>query len=226
MPRTAIERLGLALILAIPLAIVTLFWRFEVAPGSTTSMTERLPGAAQLASGAAQPAGGSSGHDVSSDPELQQMAARLAQRLEREPGDAEGWRTLARTYYVMQRFPQAVAAYERLDALGAPDADVLADWADAAAMAQGRRLEGHPMQLVRRALDADPTQWKALSMAATDALERGDASAAIERWERALGAVPEGSERASAIRASLAQARQSLALSAGTETGGSRNDIR
>ena len=226
MPRTAIERLGLALILAIPLAIVTLFWRVEVAPGSTASMTERLPGAAQVARGATRPPGGSSGHDVSSDPEMQQTAARLAQRLEREPGDAEGWRTLARTYYVMQRFPEAVAAYERLDALGAPDADVLADWADAAAMAQDRRLEGRPMQLVRRALDADPMQWKALSMAATDALERGDVSAAIERWERALDAVPDGSERASMIRASLAQARQSLASSASNETGGGRNDIR
>jgi hypothetical protein len=38
-PGTAIERLGFALILAIPLAIVALFWRVEVAPRSTTSMT-------------------------------------------------------------------------------------------------------------------------------------------------------------------------------------------
>jgi len=197
-------------------------------------VTERLPGAAQLSGGAAQPSGGAgqqlSGggveHDATNDPEMQQMAARLAQRLEREPGDAEGWRTLARTYYVMQRFPEAVAAYERLDALGAPDADVLADWADAAAMAQGRRLEGHPMQLVRRALDANPTQWKALSMAATDALERGDLGAAIEGWELALSVVPEGSERAGSIRASLAQARESLAASANNETNGNRNSIR
>jgi len=225
-PRTAIERLGFALILAIPLAIVTLFWRLEVAPRSTTSMTERLPGAAQLSDGTAQLSGGGAQHDAASDPEMQQMAARLAQRLEREPGNAEGWRTLARTYYVMQRFPEAVAAYERLDALGAPDADVLADWADAAAMAQGRRLEGHPMQLVRRALAANPTQWKALSMAATDALERGDANAAIEGWERALAAVPEGSDRAASIRSSLAQARQSLTASANNETVGNRNAIR
>jgi cytochrome c-type biogenesis protein CcmH/NrfG len=75
-------------------------------------------------------------------------------------------------------------------------------------------------------LAANPTQWKALSMAATDALERGDVNAAIEGWERALAAVPEGSDRAASIRSSLEQARQSLTASANNETGGNRNAIR
>lgn len=203
MPRTAIERLGLALILAIPLAIVALYWRLEVAPpgASSMTMTARLPGAAQLSRDARQ-------HDTAGDPGIERMAARLAERLEREPGDAQGWRTLARTYYVMNRFPQAVAAYEKLDALGPLEADVLADYADAAAMAQERRLAGRPMRLVQRALAQDPLQWKALSMAATDALERGDPGAAIEYWKLALGAVPAESEMAASIRGSLAQARQ------------------
>ncbi len=208
MPRTALERLGLALIVAIPLAIVALYWRLEVAPLSRPSMTAQLPGAAQLSGGTQ--------HDPATDPEIEQLAGRLAERLEREPGNAEGWRTLARTYYVMKRFPQAVSAYEKLDALGPLDADVLADYADAAAMAQGRRLEGRPMQLVRRALGQNPTQWKALSMAATDALQRGDSKAAIDQWERALGAVAADSEMAASIRASLEQARQALASNEAT----------
>jgi len=195
-----IERFGLVLILAIPLAIVALYWRLEVAPPATPSMTARLPGAAQLSGGAQ--------HEPATDPGIGQLAARLAERLEREPGDADGWRTLARTYYVMKRFPEAVTAYEKLDALGPLDADVLADYADATAMAQGRRLEGRPMRLVRRALGQNPTQWKALSMAATDALERGDSDAAIENWERALDAVAPDSEMAASIRGTLAQVRQ------------------
>lgn len=206
MPRTAFERLGLALILAIPLVIVALYWRLEVAPLQRSTATP-LPGAAQVAPSARQQA--------DADAEIEQLATRLAARLEREPGDAEGWRTLARTYYVMMRFPEAVAAYEKLDALGPLDADVLADYADAAAMAQGRRLEGRPMQLVHRALAQNATHWKALSMTATDAFRSGNLPAAIDAWELALGAVPADSELAESIRGSLAQARQSLATSRG-----------
>ncbi|HEY0877361.1 MAG TPA: hypothetical protein VGE10_02820 [Zeimonas sp.] len=202
MPRTAIERLGVALILAIPLTIVALYWWLFVAPLQTPSRTARMPGAAQLSAQARRPS------EAAVD--IERLADRLAQRLEREPGDANGWRTLARTYYVMMRFPEAVAAYEKLEALGSLDADVLADYADAVAMAQGRRLEGRPMQLVRRALDANPGQWKALSIAATDAFQRGDVRAAIDAWQRALGALPADSGMADSIRSSLAQARKSL----------------
>lgn len=150
------------------------------------------------------------------DAGIEQMAQRLAARLEREPGDANGWRTLARTYYVMERFAQAVAAYEKLAALAPLDADVLADYADAAAMAQGRTLAGKPMGLVRRALEQNPSQWKALSMAATDAYQRNDVRAAIGYWERALAAVPPDSPMAESIRGSLAQARQAIGVAAPT----------
>lgn len=206
MSRTLIERLGFALILLIPLGIVALFWRLEVAP-QQSSMAARPPGAVQVAPHA--------GEQADANAQLEQLTARLAERLEREPGDAEGWGTLARTYYVMRRFPEAVAAYEKLDRLGPLDADVLADYADAAAMAQGRRLEGRPMQLVQRSLAQDPMQWKALSMVATDALERGDLATAIDNWERALGAVAADSEIAESIRGSLAQAREAMASSNG-----------
>lgn len=202
MPRTALERLGVALILAIPLAIVALYWWLFVAPLQAPSRTAQLPVAAQLSPEARRPS--EAGMDI------EQLADRLARRLERAPGDANGWRTLARTYYAMMRFPEAVAAYEKLETLGSLDADVLADYADALAMAQGRRLEGRPMQLVRRALAADPRQWKALSIAATDAFQRGDIRAAIDAWQLALGTVPADSGMAESIRRSLAQARKSL----------------
>lgn len=209
MPRTAIERLGLALILAIPLVIVALYGRWFVAPLQAPSMAARTPGDARPA-----PARRTTGADA----DVEQLAARLAQRLEREPDDADGWRMLARTYYVMMRFPEAVAAYEKLEALGPLDADVLADYADAVAMAQGRRLEGRPMRLAQRALAADPVQWKALSIVATDAFQRGDVRAAVDAWELALGAVAADSAMAESIRRSLAQARKSQAATEADRT--------
>lgn len=139
--------------------------------------------------------------------DIDERIARMVERLEAQPNDPKGWNTLAHTYYALQRFPEAVKAYERLVAIEKPDAGTLADFADALAMAQGRRLEGKPMELVRQALELDPTHWKARSMAATDAFARKDYATAISHWERALAAVPPGSDLARTLEANIAEAR-------------------
>jgi cytochrome c-type biogenesis protein CcmH/NrfG len=206
------------LIFAIPVVVVglVLYFGFWTSPpvqrSDQTSAQKPSPRPAQMqGQQPAQVPGGSDQAHIG-DAEVEQMAARLAARLEREPNDAKGWSTLARTYYVMKRFSQAVAAYERLAALAPMDANVLADYADALAMAQGQRLEGKPMELVRKALERDPGQWKALSMAATDAFQRGDFTVAIGYWEQALAALPPDSEISRGIRGSLEQARQARSV--------------
>jgi cytochrome c-type biogenesis protein CcmH len=103
-------------------------------------------------------------HDISPQ-KVAEMAEKLAARLEKDPGNAQGWIVLAHTYYAMQRFGDAVKAYERATALVPDNADLLADYADALAATQ-QSLQGKPMELVARALKLDPTQWKALALAA------------------------------------------------------------
>lgn len=211
--RSPASRLLVALILVAPALVIAAYWALAIAP-SKHSLPPALP---QHATPAIQPGPRSAQSPASPDGtpaagvpgDAEAMAMRLAARLEREPQDANGWRTLARTWYVMARFPEAVAAYEKLAALGPLDADVLADYADATAMAQGSELTGAPMELVHRALALNPAQWKALSIAATDAFRRNDTPAAIAYWERALAAVPADSPMAGSIRASLAEARRS-----------------
>jgi len=149
----------------------------------------------------------SAGGDASLPPDIEQMVDRLAKRLEAQPDDAKGWRTLAHSYYVLKRFSDAVKAYESLLKIAPPDAALLADYADAMAMAQGRRLDGKPMELVRQALEIDPANWKAQSMAATEAFGRKDYDAAISHWQRALASAPPGSELAQSLEANIAEAR-------------------
>jgi cytochrome c-type biogenesis protein CcmH len=150
-----------------------------------------------------------------SDDQVAAMADSLRQRLEKEPGNAEGWIVLARTYYTMQKFPEAAAAYEKLTHLIPNDADLLADYADALAMSQGRTIAGAPLELVRKALAIDPSQWKALAMAGTEAFERKDYAAAIDYWERLQKAVPPDSQIARQIQGSIDEARQLAGLPAG-----------
>jgi cytochrome c-type biogenesis protein CcmH len=131
----------------------------------------------------------------------------LADRLEKAPDDAEGWRVLGRSYSVIGHYPEAARAYERAAALIPGDAELLADYADALAMAQGRSMAGKPLELVTRALRIDPDQWKALALAGTAALERKDYAEAIAHWERLRKVLPPGSGMEQSVEASIAEAR-------------------
>ena len=146
-------------------------------------------------------------HDVSPE-QIAKMIKELEARLEKDPGNAEGWSILARTYYQINRFPEATRAYEHAAALNPNDAQLLADYADALAAAQGGTLQGKPLELVTRALAADPTQWKALALAGTEAFDRKDYAQAVVYWERMKASVPPGSQIAQSVDASIAEARE------------------
>jgi len=142
------------------------------------------------------------------------MVTRLAERMRTTPEDTDGWIMLGRSYAAIGRFADAAAAYERVAEQRPDDARLLADSADVAAMAQGRRFEGKPEALIRRALAADPNNIKALSLAGTVEYDRGNFAAAIAHWRRILPLVPPGSEAERTVRASIAEAETRGGLTA------------
>jgi cytochrome c-type biogenesis protein CcmH len=139
--------------------------------------------------------------------EIETMLTRLKQRLEKQPQNADGWAMLARSYYILQRYPEAALAYERLLALVPEEPSVLVDYADALAMIDGRKISGRPLELVQQALKIDPKQAKALAMAGTEAFDRKDFRAAVDYWERLRALVPADSEVGQNIAGSIAEAR-------------------
>lgn len=146
------------------------------------------------------------GHAMAPE-QIEKMLGSLKERLAREPDNANGWATLARTYYSMGRFGEAADAYGKLVKLVPDNADILADYADSLAMARGRQLAGEPMALIAKALKLDPTQWKALAMAGTEAFERRDFQAAVDYWERLQTTLPPDAPIAQQIARSIADAR-------------------
>jgi cytochrome c-type biogenesis protein CcmH len=145
-------------------------------------------------------------HDVSGQ-QMNEMIAKLAARLEKEPDNATGWVMLARSYYAMGRMTEASRAFERAIALVPDDAELLADYADAAAATENT-LDGKAKGLIERALEADPKQWKALALAGTAAFNRKDYATAVSYWERTKQSVPPTSSLAQSIDSSIAQARE------------------
>jgi cytochrome c-type biogenesis protein CcmH len=142
--------------------------------------------------------------------QIDAMVARLAQRLESNPDDGEGWVVLARSYNALGRYGEAAAAYAKAEVKFPQDAQLLADYADSLAMTQGQTLQGKPEALVRRALQVDGNNLKALALAGTVEFEKSDFAKAIEYWKRMLPLLPADSEMGNSVRASIeeAQAKQ------------------
>lgn len=151
--------------------------------------------------------GGQNAHAVSPQ-QIQAMVAKLAERLQDNPNDGEGWLMMARSYNALGRYPEAAAAYGRAFSLLPPDAQHLADYADTLAMAQGRRLAGEPENIIARALAADPRNVKALALSGSAAFERQDYARAGAEWRKVLEVVPADSPIAGRIANSIADADQ------------------
>lgn len=156
---------------------------------------------AALSPGAATASNAIGPHEV--DAAIAQLSARLANN----PGDGPGWVMLARSQAMLGRFVEASSAYAKSVAISPDDAQLLVDYADALAMANGRRLQGEPERLVERALRIDPTNLKALALAGTIAFEKNDFKAAVKHWEGLLGAAPADSEFARTVAASIEEAK-------------------
>jgi cytochrome c-type biogenesis protein CcmH len=151
-------------------------------------------------------ADGAKSHPIS-DEQISAMAERLAARLKENPEDAAGWSMLARSYAMMGRHAESLAAYKRAAALIPQDAQLLADYADSLAMTNNRSLDGEPSQLIERALKIDPGNLKALLLAGTAAFNRRDYTAAIKHWEKIVQAGPADNEIVQRAQGGIAEAR-------------------
>jgi cytochrome c-type biogenesis protein CcmH len=175
---------------AVPLVAIGLYF----AVGNPDSLVpERVAGAGEP-------------HGVTQQ-QVEAMVEQLAARMRANPSDPEGWRILARSYAVLGRFKESVEAYANAAARIPNDAQLLADYADALGMAQGRTLEGEPEKLIARALAIDPANTKALALAGTAAFNRKDYARAIEYWQRMLAVLPPDAETVQAVRSNIAEAR-------------------
>jgi cytochrome c-type biogenesis protein CcmH len=152
----------------------------------------------------------SAGGEVTSA-QIAAMVESLSKRLEGkttvEAGDLQAWTMLARSYAVLQRYPEASRAYARARKLAPDDAQLMADQADVLAMTQNQSLVGEPTQLIERALRIDPKNIKTLALAGSAAFERKEFTAALGYWERAQQLAPAGSEFAAGLESSIQQAR-------------------
>ena len=116
--------------------------------------------------------------------EFTRLTEQLAERLEKNPDDPRGWSMLGRSYRLLERIPQSIAAFRRAVALAggiesAPP-QVLADLGEVLVIEDGKiGPEAHDL-FTRAALD--PAQMKARHYLASERAQAGDLRGALAAW--------------------------------------------
>jgi cytochrome c-type biogenesis protein CcmH len=199
----------------------------DVADDSAAAVTSprRLPRTA-LALGAALPAAAlalyfSLGNPAALDPsaqksvaptaaEVEKMVATLAEKLEKNPGNLQGWVMLGRSYKVMGRFDEAARAFEKAGSAMESDPELMLEVAELSAEQNQGKVEGKGLKLLKQVLKDQPDNPQALVLAGTDAYFRQNYPDAARYWERVLAQVPPDSEDARNLTAGLEKIRSMM----------------
>lgn len=144
---------------------------------------------------------------VAQQKQVSDMVEALAQRLKANPDNPQGWAMLARSYKVMGRLDDALAAYRNTGNLLETEPDLMADYADLLAVRAGDELSGEPMVLVRKALAINPKHPMSLMLVAAQSYREGNYKLAIGHWETLLSTLDPQSPDAEQISAYIAQAQ-------------------
>jgi cytochrome c-type biogenesis protein CcmH len=188
---------ALAALAAVALAMLWIWQRPATPPSPADAPT------ASAASAAATPA-------PLSASQVERGIEHARQDLQRDPRDAAAWAMLAHAEEMRGRFDEAAKAYQQLLALRPGDAQAHADAADALGVVQKGSLQGEPARLIKRALELDPKNLKALILGGKEAFERRRYAEAETLWKRALATTDDVAVRR-AVETSVAEARAFLA---------------
>lgn len=124
-------------------------------------------------------------------PDVEEMVAALAARLDSEPDDLAGWKMLGRSYMNLQDYASAVNAFERAVAIEqSQTAQTLVDLGAALLARDNAPIDGRTAALFESALALEPNHPEALFYGGIAALNRGNKSLAADRWEILLALNP------------------------------------
>jgi len=147
--------------------------------------------------------------EVSQD-QILGMVQKLADRLKQQPGDAQGWSMLARSYFELHRFHDATDAYAHLNQLVPDNSDYLASYALTMALDLNKNLQGEPEKILKHAMTLDPKNIRALSLLGSAAFDRRDYALAISYWNQVLPLVLPESAIAKSTQSSIGEAQALL----------------
>ncbi len=149
------------------------------------------------------------------------MVAQLAERMEENPDDVQGWRLLGRSYMSLGQYVRARRAFTQAwDRSPAPDNDLKLALAESMIFTDRSSLGGEAAELIEDVLSDEPGNQTALWYGGFVARQLGRDDVAVSRWTRLLETNPPP-ELAAQLRAQIGSLTGS-APQAGSASGSSQ----
>lgn len=157
-----------------------------------------------------------------SEAQVEAAVADLRRRVEKNPEDGEAWAMLAEASRYRGDHAAAVPAFERAVKLLPPNAALLADYAESAALSRGGDFAGHPMALLEQALKAEPKDLRANAMMGVALYRAGRLAESLGHLRLVRdGMPPDAGEQAHAIAQLVTRIERELGTPDG-QTGAQR----
>lgn len=180
---------GIAVVLAVTLMASGVYWYLgvPVAPQSTGHGPQGAAG------------------------ELSAMVEGLAQRLRNEPDNLEGWLRLGRSYAVMNRLPEAMAAYTHILSRQPDNVDAAVAIAALQVRSQDGEAVRQGLEMFESILAKHPEQPDALWYTGIKAFDSGDTSRALALWQKLRDLLPPGSKGRQTVEEAINEAQSAPA---------------
>lgn len=141
---------------------------------------------------------------------LNQLAAKLTEKLEQNPNNPKEWVMLARVHKALGRYDEADQAYQHAGSAANAESALILERVEMAMDRSDGRVEGAALQMLNGVLKKEPGNPRARYFAGFGAFSRGDYNTAIAYWESLQKQVAPGSQDANNLAAGIAEARSRL----------------
>ena len=139
---------------------------------------------------------------------VQEMVQQVEDQAAANPDNTQNWIMLANAYTRLHDWPKAIHAFDNLLRLEPGNADVWSHYAEALAMANHGVLDGKPVEMVKKSLEIDNENVKALELAGVYAYQHRQFKDAVKYWKQVVALAPRGTRYSTQVQAALNKAEQ------------------
>jgi len=136
-----------------------------------------------------------------------ELATRLAQRMQTRPNDPKGWQLLAKLYFRLGKYQEAYNAFGKANALISNQVDLMAGLVESDFLLHDGQLSAQGIQWADALTKLEPHNTAMMNIKALHAFKAGHWADAINSWQILLKQLPVGSADRKAVEQALVDAR-------------------
>lgn len=137
--------------------------------------------------------------------ELTQRVANLAQRLQQNTDDLEGWTLLARSLMALERYGEAVTAWRQVERLSGGNPDATSALGESLVQAAGGTVTPEARATFERVRKAAPFDARAMFYLGLAEAQAGNGAAALQIWTDLAAVSPENAPWMPSLRERMRQ---------------------